>query len=115
LNAYGYSSAIATILICLIAGGCKEQGPLDGRWNGEWVSQGVVLDIGDVEFGFDYVEMAEGELRHGQLIYNQQNDEVQITQPSDQSFVARVRLISTKYARMTIRGMSGYIDLTRNG
>jgi hypothetical protein len=59
--------------------------------------------------------MAEGELRHEQLIYRRSEDEVRITQPTDPGFSAQVRIISARFARMTIKGMNGYIELSRNG
>lgn len=103
------------LLLLLTLGGCQQKGPLDGTWRGEWVFQGRVLDVGAIEFGPDYLEMAEGEMRREQLHYHCSADEIQITQPGDPAFYAQVRLIGDQFARMTIRGMNGYIELNRHG
>ncbi|WP_210396220.1 hypothetical protein [Motiliproteus sediminis] len=111
------SITIPAVAIALVSTlGCRhEPGPLEGRWEGQLVSQGMVLDIGEVEFGPDYLKMGEGTIHHQQLRFNTDADQVAISQPNDPRAFVRVRVISSEHAQMTMEGVNGYIELSRDG
>lgn len=106
------------LVIAMTAGllGCRHQpGPIEGQWEGQLISQGMVLDIGQIEFGPDYLEMGEGTIRHNQLKFMVNADEIAISQPNDPRAFVRIRLINHEYAQMTMEGVNGYIELSRDG
>ncbi|MEH6469929.1 MAG: hypothetical protein V7752_01650 [Halopseudomonas sp.] len=105
-----------SLLIALTLTGCKEEPqlhPAQGRWNGEMVSQGVVIDIGEVEIGANHIYLPDSNIYHGSLNTVVTTDKISFSTSNSPDFNASLRLIGQNSASLQMQGINGYIELTR--
>jgi hypothetical protein len=96
--------------------GCKHQPPqhaAEGRWQGDMITQGVVIDIGSVVIGADFLSLPNSNLYYSNLNADSDSTSIRYSNTKDPAFKARVRLIDQDSASLQITGISGYIDLSR--
>lgn len=102
----------------LLLTACQEQQvqhPAMGSWNASMVSNGVIIDIGTVELGANDIYLPSSKVYRSSLDAQINDNTVQFSDPSDARFSAKVRVISENMASMQMAGISGYIELTREG
>ncbi len=108
---------LATLpLLMTIMTGCTEQPPqhaAEGRWRGDMVSQGVVIDIGWVLIGSDYVSLLDSNRHYRGLNANRDSNSIRYSDSNNPAFNARIRLIGQDSASLQISDINGYIDLSK--
>ncbi len=104
------------LLIITTTIGCQEQPPMhpaEGKWRGSMISQGVVIDIGTVTIGANYLSLPESKVYYGHLKVKEESNNLNFSDPKDPSFNARVHMIDPQSASLEIEGINGYFDLTK--
>ena len=109
---------IITLLLLAPLLACKEEPPAhpaQGSWLGQMVSNGNVIDIGKIEVGRSSLALRNSKVFRAQLTVKTEQNYIYFNDPQDADFSAKIRLTGNGSAAMEMTGLSGYIELRKEG